>query len=102
MSLNYCVELLTKRDPKPGYEEVIRMKKELHDVRMKEQKENDIEELSWEQFEVSIKKVFSKHKDKYKFIMNGGTSLIKAFYSLFSLIWKKEGIPVSWYNGIMV
>ena len=43
ISLEYCVDLLTNRKPKPGYEEIIEKKKEIHEERMNEIIENDVE-----------------------------------------------------------
>ena len=74
----------------------------LHEERMKEKVENDLEELSREQFETALRNVEKKHKEKYKFILNGGKSLQNAVFSLFFSVWKNETIPDVWYNSMLV
>ena len=46
VSLNYCKKLLTNRSPKPDYEESMKNKYKLHEDRMIEKFDDDIEELS--------------------------------------------------------
>ena len=43
ISLKYCVDLLTNREPKEGYEDIIDKKREVHKVRMNEIIQNDVE-----------------------------------------------------------
>ena len=93
ISLKYCINLLTNRKPNPGYESVIERKLKLHEERMEERIEHDNEELSREQFEAALRAVERKHKDKYKFILNGGKSLQNAIFSLFATVWKEEKSP---------
>ena len=50
VSLEYCKNLLTNRSPKPGYENIIKEKEKLHDIRMAERM-NDYEvDLNYEIF----------------------------------------------------
>ena len=62
-SLNYCVQLLTNRSPKPGFEEDVAIKDLIHETRMMEVIENDVE-FSEELFEKSLKEL-QKNKQKY-------------------------------------
>ena len=41
ISLEYCKEILTKRKPNEGYEEIIQHKMDIHEVRMKERLANE-------------------------------------------------------------
>ena len=46
VTLKYCVDLLTNREPREGFKEVMRMKENIHEQRMKEKVENDLGDLS--------------------------------------------------------
>ena len=61
MTLQYCVNLLTNRKPKPEYVEVINKKYELHEQRMNEVIFNDLDELSPEMFNSALRHLSSKH-----------------------------------------
>ena len=102
ISLKYCADLLKNREPAPGYEEVVEAKVKLHEERMLEQVENDMDNLTREQFDKALRTVERKHKNKYKFILNGGISLKNALFSLFCSVWKNETIPEVWYNSLLV
>ena len=41
-SINYCVDLLTNRTPKAGYEEDILLKNSIHEVRLEKVIENNV------------------------------------------------------------
>ena len=57
---------------------------------------------STELFQKVLRDVSKKNKDKYKFILNGGTSLQNALFSLFCSVWKCEKIPETWHNSLLV
>ena len=99
-SLNYCVQLLTNRDPKPGFEEDIAIKDLIHDTRMREVIDNDVE-FSEELFEKSLSEL-KKNKQKYEFILKGGKSLKDILFSLFSLIWSSEVKPDQWRKTLII
>ena len=101
-SLKYCKNLLTNREPKPAYKEAVRRKEKLHEERMVENIENDCEELSFEMFSSALKKVSNKHKSRYQFILNAGKSLINALFFLYSTVWKKEVIPDTWHDSLLI
>ena len=61
VTLQYCVNLLTNRKPKPEYVEVINQKYELHEQRMNEVIFNDLDELSPEMFNSALRHLSSKH-----------------------------------------
>ena len=90
----YCVKLLTNREPKPKYKEDIELKKLVHEERMKEIVDDDIE-FSTEIFEDSLKAVMKKH-NKYDFIIKSGISLKEALYKLYDMVWGSERIPSVW------
>ena len=46
----------------------------------------------------ALKELSSKHPEKYKFIIKGGTALHNAIIHVFSIVWRTETIPDSWIN----
>ena len=102
VSLKYCYDLLTKGKPREGCEEPYERKKALHEERMLERIDNDLEELTYEQFQESLQIVAKKHKNKYSFILKAGNSLLNAIFALFQLVWKSETIPDSWLDSLLI
>ena len=100
VSLKYCVQLLTNRGPKSGFEEDVAMKGLIHDTEMRELIENDVE-FSEELFEKSLSEL-KKNKQKYEFILKGGKSLKAILFSLFSLIWSSEVKPDQWRKTLII
>ena len=94
-ALAYCVDLLDNRKPKAGYENEIKIKDIIHEIRMKENLEKDID-LSTEMFEESLNILRIKNKDKYRFILHGGKDLKLALFKLFKIVWCTEQIPDQW------
>ena len=78
-SINYCVDLLTNRKPKAGYEEDILLKNRIREVRMEEVIENDVV-FNKSIFNKSLQELKKKNKKKYEFIINGGNSLKDAIF----------------------
>ena len=77
ISADYCEDLLRNREPSEGYEEDLRMKQIVHDVRMEEYIDNDVE-FSQEIFMKTFNMLKSKSGGKYNFIIKGGQSLHRA------------------------
>ena len=94
-ALAYCVDLLENRKPKAGYEDEILIKDLIHDVRMEEKLEEDVE-FSAEIFDNSLNILRKKNKDKYKFILHGGKDLKLALFKLFKIVWCTEQKPEQW------
>ena len=99
LTVKYCADLLTNRNPKRGFEEDIDLKNLVHDIRMLE---NDNFDLTEEMFEGSLKELSIKKKDKYSFILNGGEDLKKAVFALFKKVWESEIKPESWKKTTIV
>ena len=64
VSLGYCKELLTNRKPKAEYEDDILLKNVIHDKRMIEIIQNDLEYLAYDKFEESYNIIKKKPGDK--------------------------------------
>ena len=101
VSLDYCQELLTNRDPKPEYFEDLEFKQIVHKVRMEENIENDIK-FSIELFNKSLNILKKKPGGKYNFIVKSGAALKSALYNLFRVIWDRERKPDSWRNTVII
>ena len=64
-------------------------------------------ELSLAMFNEALKRLSNKNAEKYRFILNGGQSLVDALFHLFQSVWSSEKIPEGWkktsivqlYNG---
>ena len=80
VSLEYCVSLLTNREPKPEFVNQYNYKIFLHELRMKEKIPNDLDELTPEIFQTAINVITSKPGDKYNLLVKGGHSLFNALY----------------------
>ena len=63
------------------------MKNQLHDAHMDEIMEDDIQELSWDQFSETIASLREKKSSKYEFILKGGPSVIEAVFHLCKAVW---------------
>ena len=72
VSLQYCQELLANRNPKEGFEADIDIKYQIHETRMLERLDDDLELITAQMFEDTFKALKSKPGNKYEFIMNGG------------------------------
>ena len=101
MSLEYLLNLLKTREPKPKYAEIIREKKELHYKRMAEEVHDDIEELPIESFMKTLEVLQKRPDNKYDFITKSGSSLKAALFKLFQIIWKTEQIPEAWHESLV-
>ena len=99
VSLNYLVNLLKTKEPKPEYSEIVSRKKDLHYERMEENLEDDIEELPVDSFWKTLEVIQKKPGKKYQFITSSGNSLKAALLNLFQMVWKTEIIPKSWHES---
>ena len=95
-SLKFCSKLLKNRDPRLEFKEDVDAKILLHEIRMTERVENDVEELTVEMFNKAMKTVWQKKGEKYDFIIKGGYDLKNAIFSLFKKVWNEETIPRRW------
>ena len=98
-SLEYLKNLLSNRKPKEEYEKDLRIINLLHDRRMTEDIEED-NELTKDDFHDLMKKLQKNNKNKYKFILQAGTSFRKCLYKLYKLTWDSEMKPTQWENTV--
>ena len=69
VSLAYCVNHLTNREPKPEFRDQYAAKVFLHEIRMREIISNDIDELTPDTFQTALDVISKKPGDKYKLII---------------------------------
>ena len=65
VSLEYYVKLLTNREPRGMFQEILKRKVSLHQERMKEIVYNDLGDLPFSDFLNALKKVATTHREKY-------------------------------------
>ena len=66
---------------------VMKNKRKLHEIRMLENIDDDLDELPSENFIKAFEKIKSKPGKKYEFFKGGGKSLMNVLYKLFSVVW---------------
>ena len=98
--MEYCENLLKNREPKQGFEDDLKWKRAVHNVRIKESIENDVE-FSVEMYKNSLKELKRTKSNKYKFIVNGGPSMHAALKKLYKIVWEEERKPDKWKDSIL-
>ena len=102
-SLKYCVNLLNNKKIDPAFQNEIDFENLIHYLRMKTvQDDDDEEELSRKDFDMRVKKMAEKSKEKYRFILKSGEGYKNCIYRLFSQIWKEEVKPQQWRNTVII
>ena len=96
ITLKYCGELLTNREPKEEYRAQLFEKKKSHIKRMHKYDEDKEYELTYEMFTRTINDLKKKHGDKYCFILRAGNSYKDALFKLYKAVWKNEILPQGW------
>ena len=100
--ISFVKQLLTNRLPSIGYENDLYVKRLLHETRMSERLEADIEYLSMDMFNNSLKELWRKKGKKYEFLVKGGNDMKRALFCLFYEVWRQETIPTNWKNTKVV
>ena len=102
VSLQYCVDLLTNREPKEDFIEDIYWKNMVHEVRMEEIVEDDFHLVTDDMLENTYSILKKKPGTKYDFIMKGGPAAKAALFRLCKTVWKKETMPTTWEKSTLV
>ena len=102
-SLKYVQNLLKDEEPDEQFSFEIKVKELLHDVRMTEiVNDDDHDELTKDDFHNVLDMLKNKSKEKYKFILNAGSSLKEALFRLFRNVWKQEARPQQWKSTTII
>ena len=96
-SVEYCKELLTNRPPKAEYEEDLAWKRKIHEIRMKEINDDEIE-FSLDLFNETFTALKKKGGGKYNLILCAGDSLLAALFKLYEVVWRTESPQI--HGGI--
>ena len=103
VSLNYCVKLLTNREPGLDFEPDIEMKRSVHRLRMQQiERFDDYDTLPYDHFVATYDRLSHKAPAKYPFIMNAGSSMKPALFNLCKRVWSTESLPSRWYKSTLV
>ena len=102
LSVKYCKKLLTNRMPTADYEFEIELKNWLHEIRMGEKIQNDIDYLTADMFEETYSRLAKKSPDKYESIFNARNSLKQALYNVCQAAWSSEMLPLSWSQSTLI
>ena len=84
-SAKYVSSLLTNRPPLNEFKEEFECMEALHDLRMNE--DSDSLSISDGDYELFLKQVSKKCKDKYQFILKAGKSFHVALLALYRCVW---------------
>ena len=99
--MNYCKKLLTNRPPKEDYINDIFMKEIIHENRMKESVQGDIEELTEDMFMNSWNHIKKTKSEKYKFLFGGGDVIRRVCLNICKTVWRTEIYPTRWNTATL-
>ena len=94
-TLQYCVNLLENKAPNKDYEELFQLKKEVHEMRMREP-DTEKFKFSEDMFNKALKDIVKKNNDKYNFIVKAGDDFKTAVLNLMKFVWDSEIKPEQW------
>ena len=93
VTLNYCLNTLKNNEPEEHVKELVKLKKEVHALRM-EDKHNDPEyDLSEDEYFSILKRFESKKSATYDFITKAGRNFQLAILKLCRRLIKNETFP---------
>ena len=101
VSLQYCLDLLTKREIYNEHKDYFYIQDMIHVLRYGDKSKDDAE-LSLEDFEKRLKLLNTKCKEKYQFILKSGEGYQNCLYNLFSKVWQTENKPQQWRNSLII
>ena len=90
------------RKPTVGYEVLVEIKHMLHDLRMDEKIDNDLDTLPPQLFEDTYSRLAKNSHDKYEFIFKAGNSLKEALFNVCQSAWRTEQLPKSWSKSTLI
>ena len=99
VSADFFKTLPSNRDPKDDYKEDVKLKRKVHQVRMREVVENDLK-FSTEMFEETFKLL--QKKPKFDLILKAGKSLHSALKKLYKVVWTHEKKPDTWRDTVVI
>ena len=100
--ITFCKELLTNRQPSEGYEIDLIIKRKVHESRMLEKVDIEVEEISLEMFNQCLQDLWKKKGNKNDFLMRSGNDMKSALLSICNSVWKREEIPRNWQKTTLI
>ena len=101
ISLDYCADLLTNREPDAEFVVDVGVKRLSHEKRM-DQIEGYDTELTDSQLKETYNMLSKKPGSKFSFITEGGESLRAALFKLCKTVWEFEVLPSRWGESRLV
>ena len=84
-----------------GFENEIKVKEELHDLRMKKRVDDDAFQININNFDKVLKKFKSNNKRNYDFITKAGDKFKSAIFSLIKRMLEDEIFPANFDNTFL-
>ena len=101
VSVKYCQDLLTNREPALEFKRNLLWKERVHAVRMTESFEDD-PKFTLDRFNQTFDVLSKTKKEKYKFILTAGQSYFGALFKLYQVVWETKIIPEGWKESILL
>ena len=93
--LEYNCGVLKNNEPEDNFEEMIKIKEDLHDLRMNNKIGQGAFAVKKEDFDNTVKKFKDKKKATYDFLVKGGTKFKEGVYKLCKRMIENEEFPTS-------
>jgi hypothetical protein len=93
--LKYNCMVLKNNEPAEGFEEMVKLKEDLHDIRMRNKIGQGSFNLKKDDFNKIVKKFKDKKKQAYDFLVKGGNKFKEAAFKLCKRMIEKEEFPTS-------
>ena len=93
VSLEYCLEVLTKNPVKEGFEEDINLKETLHELRMNELTTDDEKPVEKETFDKIVNKFKKSNKRNYDFLVKSSEAFKATVFKFSKRMMEEERYP---------
>ena len=93
--LSYCLNILKNNEPKEEVKELVKLKEEVHEMRMLEKENESENEISEEEFFTAVCKFESKKSPMYNFLMKRGFKFRMSIFKVCKRFIQSEEFPSS-------
>ena len=100
VTLEYCVNIFKNNEPEKDVKLLVDVLDKIHDVRMKEEDNDDKMEITKDEFEDTIHKFKSKNKRSYDFLTKAGTDFQNSVFKLCKRLIYEEEFPTRFFETI--
>ena len=103
VTLEYCTNLLTNREPVPDFIEEISTKQSIHSERMiATHSKDEYDNFSEVWFNSTYERLSKKPGNKFQFIFKAGNSLKPALSNICKIAWETESLPREWSQSTLI